>query len=275
MPLCWSEEEQMMLTPAAQTLLRCQREKYERDVQTLHASIPEHLRDWYKYYWLVVNTRCFYWAFFKKARDEARKGRKLPRDECLALVPWGDYFNHEDHGCRVVEDVQGAAIICDRSYSKGEEVVVSYGAHSNDYLLVEYGFILASNRHDCTTIDHLILPLLSEGQRNLLEDHHYLGEYYLSPAGLCYRTQVAIRAMVTSSKRMQSFLAGEYDGEMESKKMDKKTREIWALLRKFIEQNIARSEAAAKSTASSRMTSSRWCQLEVMLDAGESATLGV
>lgn len=98
MPLYWNVEEQQLLTPAGKALLEHQRKKYEHDFQHVKAKLPQDLRDWYKYYWLIVNTRCFYWAYFKRARDEARKGKKLPRDECLALVPWGDYFNHADQG---------------------------------------------------------------------------------------------------------------------------------------------------------------------------------
>jgi hypothetical protein len=97
-PICWTRVEQDLLPPAARALLKHQQEKYELDFETVKAKIPEHLLDWYLYYWLIVDTRCFYWIYFKRFRDEAKKGRKLARDECLALVPWGDYFNHAEQG---------------------------------------------------------------------------------------------------------------------------------------------------------------------------------
>jgi hypothetical protein len=44
------------------------------------------------YYWLVVNTRCFYWEYFKLAREAKKRGQKLDRDDCMALCPFADYF---------------------------------------------------------------------------------------------------------------------------------------------------------------------------------------
>jgi hypothetical protein len=100
MPLCWSTSEQDWLPHSAKTILKRQQEKFDNDVNMTRSRL-EHIEAWlelYKYYWLIVNTRCFFWDFFKKAANLRRRGKKLARDECLALVPWGDYFNHEDTG---------------------------------------------------------------------------------------------------------------------------------------------------------------------------------
>jgi hypothetical protein len=139
MPLCWRDDEQKLLPPTARKMFQSQRKKYARDLESVSARLEsEGLEDWegwYRYYWLIVNTRCFYWVYFRKARDLAKRGKKLARDECLALVPWGDYFNHEDSGvsycqgkvlrpvlirgvqCQVMENEHGASVICDRNYS--------------------------------------------------------------------------------------------------------------------------------------------------------------
>ena len=52
---------------------------------------------------------------------------------------------------------------------------VSYGPHSNDFLLVEYGFILESNKCDSIPLDHLILPLLSTSQAASLREDKFYG----------------------------------------------------------------------------------------------------
>lgn len=116
MPLCWGEDLRKLLPPAAKgmkicnsaltglrssygiDLLKHQEGKYTRDFEAVKAQIAENLRSWYRYYWLIVNTRCFYWEYFKRARDAKKRGRKLGRDECLMLCPWADYFNHAESG---------------------------------------------------------------------------------------------------------------------------------------------------------------------------------
>lgn len=155
--------------------------------------------------------------------------------------------------------------------AKGEEVVVSYGAHSNDYLLVEYGFILSSNSWDNTSIDHFILPLLGASQRDLLEQHGYLGDYFLSAQGLCYRSQVAIRTMITTPKRMEQFLSGEYDGEKEDKKYPAKLKDIFRLVQ---EQSQASLTAAMRGKSTSpNATTERWRQILIMLDQAKAEML--
>jgi hypothetical protein len=89
------------LPPTARDLLAKQKAKFEKDVEVVRPRLEglgEDWRGWYRYYWLIVNTRCFYWVYFRKYADMKRRGKRLGRDECLALVPWGDYFNHEECG---------------------------------------------------------------------------------------------------------------------------------------------------------------------------------
>ncbi len=67
-------------------------------------------------------------------------------DDCMAQLPVADLFNHAEAGCHVSFDEAGFAVRADRPYARGEEVVVAYGRHTNDFLLAEYGFVLAENR---------------------------------------------------------------------------------------------------------------------------------
>jgi hypothetical protein len=59
----------------------------------------------YRYFWIVVNSRCFYWEYAKvvnKAGGVVGPWRKKRRvqdpNECMALCPVADYFNHADEG---------------------------------------------------------------------------------------------------------------------------------------------------------------------------------
>lgn len=88
----------MNLTNHYVALLRHQRSKFDRDWLALDGRIPEASKNLYEYYWLIVNTRCFYWTYFKKAKEAAKKGKTLSRDDCMALCPFADYLNHADEG---------------------------------------------------------------------------------------------------------------------------------------------------------------------------------
>jgi galactose-1-phosphate uridylyltransferase len=51
----------------------------------------------FTYYWMLINSRCYYWEFAQSRKPEAGK-TVLPVDECVALCPFADYFNHSSEG---------------------------------------------------------------------------------------------------------------------------------------------------------------------------------
>lgn len=110
-------------------------------------------------------------------------------------------------------DTEGFTVTSDRSYEPGEEISISYGSHSNDLLLTEYGFILENNRNDAVPLDHVMLPQFSVEQRERLKAAGYLGKYVLDREGVCHRTQVALRLLVgVPHGAWRSFVDGETDG---------------------------------------------------------------
>lgn len=160
-------------------------------------------RDAYTYAWLLVNTRTFYYLH---PTDSESGPSQVARDDRMALQPIADLFNH--HGVApspdarmtsVTFDSDGFTIRSSRPYEAGEEVCISYGAHGNDFLLAEYGFVLpdGENEFDEVSLDEdVVLPRLSPGQRAELEAAGFLGGYVLdarTPA--CYRTEMALRLM--------------------------------------------------------------------------------
>lgn len=83
---------------------RTDTKKYESEHQNLIAQQERRLRkawmdvvsvlpdtDWktFSYYWLILNTRSFYWV---------GPGQDPPadRNDAMALLPFADYFNHSD-----------------------------------------------------------------------------------------------------------------------------------------------------------------------------------
>lgn len=98
------------------------------------------------------------------------------------------------------------------------EILATYGAHSNDKLLVHYGFICSSlhgghSPDDDIRLDHLLLPTLSESTRDQLQDVGFLGPYSLLPSTneLCFKTQVAVRAVLLTCNEWEYFLSSGED----------------------------------------------------------------
>ena len=81
-------------------LLNLQKKKLERDYSFVHDAFPEISRQDYTYNWLLVNTRTFYHLLTADTRKKGRQRRLPPvaRDDCMALCPLADCFNHSDEG---------------------------------------------------------------------------------------------------------------------------------------------------------------------------------
>lgn len=227
MPIYWSKSLQDFLPRAAENLLTNQLSKLNKDWHDLQPHLPSIEKDLFTYTWLIVNTRTFYWNYPDLPNSHPRlpkRKTKLTGDDCYAMCPFMDYFNHSDVGCDPEADAKGYSVTADRAYKAGEEVFVSYGAHTNDFLLAEYGFILESNLCDAIPLDHLILPLLDKDQTQALNEDGFYGKYTLFAPGngsdiICHRTQAVLRLLVLDSKRYASFVGGDDDGTREQGKL--------------------------------------------------------
>lgn len=156
--------------------MQAQQQKYLKDWQTWQSMIPSGAEKSFQYHWLIVNTRTFFWKHHGSgAKKLSKKIRRTCNDDRMVLCPFVDYFNHSDEGCTVSNTPKGFTITCDREYEAGEEVYVSYGQHDNDFLLVEYGFVLDGNKWDKTKLDSRILPKLDKRMRRDLEENNFLG----------------------------------------------------------------------------------------------------
>lgn len=72
-------------------LLYRQEQKLKADWESVSKVFPDQALPEYTYYWLVVNTRSFY---FDILEGEVPKSH----DDRMVLCPFVDYFNHSDHG---------------------------------------------------------------------------------------------------------------------------------------------------------------------------------
>ncbi|MCJ1367693.1 hypothetical protein MMC16_006827 [Acarospora aff. strigata] len=204
MPIMWPKHELCPLPPSisgrwstvnvhkppteesTSGLLPKQEAKFKKDWTKVSSVIPGADRGRYMYYWLIANTRTFYHEL-----PGRKQKKKMAREDCMALCPFADYFNHADD-----EGVDG--------------------------------FILPTNKSDSLIIDHLILPHLSPHHKSLLEEAGYLGTYTLLPSGVCYRTQVALRTQTLSLEHWRLYVAsGGVDLPAKVQERDERDAEEW------------------------------------------------
>ncbi|MCJ1232371.1 hypothetical protein MMC14_000323 [Varicellaria rhodocarpa] len=210
MPVKWHPELQRLLPPVSLSLLAAQKMKIYSDWIAVSSAFPTLSYELYLYNWLRVGTRTFYYASHKKKVRRPRDG-----DDCLALVPLADYFNHADVGCEVTLSPSGYKVCAHRPIEKGEEVFVNYGSHGNDFLLLEYGFILDENKWDEISLDEVMLPLFSEEQRHELKAAGFLGNYAVDAEAVSYRVQLALRLLCMTPGAWQRFVASSLVDENE------------------------------------------------------------
>lgn len=174
-PFMWDEELQQLLPREALDITKRQQSRSEEDWTLFTAGFPTVSRQDYFHAWMLVSTRAFFW--------ETPETRPYPWQDRLAMVPVADLFNHSAEGCAAVfSEDEGYAIRADRVYQAGEQVNTSYGTHSNDYLLAEYGFLLSENVHDKICLDDFILPRLEEDHVLQLEqDEVDIGGFMYRP----------------------------------------------------------------------------------------------
>lgn len=207
-PFMWHPALQILLPPGASSLVENQRNKISVDWAAVSTAFSTLSYASYLYYWFIVSTRTFYYTSPKI---------KTPVDhyDCLALAPFADCFNHADVASSVTFSTSGYEVCTDRRIEKGGEIYISYGNHSNDFLLAEYGFILDENKWDEISIDEVILPLFTEELKQQLREAGFLGNFVLDREKVCYRTQVTLRLLFMPPNRWQFMLVEGLEDEDE------------------------------------------------------------
>lgn len=256
-PYFWSKSLQELLPVEAKTLLAKQQATFRRDWEQFKIGFPDTNMQDYLYAWFLVSTRAFYY--------ETPQTLLYPWHDRLALLPVADLFNHAATGCSVSYSLSGSyTITADREYLEGEEVCTSYGHHSNDFLLAEYGFVLPDNSADLVSLDDVILPKLSGEQKASLNEKGELGNFMLSADSKpCDRTKAALHQLLNGA-------ATKSDGGLDSQNTPSGTD---ALLSSLLAELLNRIKSTRKAiftsdagTASQRaVLVQRWDQIEAIL----------
>ena len=176
----------------------------------------------YIHSWSAVNSRCFYYV---------PPGHRAPADsnEAMALCPAMDLFNHSNEPqCGTSYDRKGFYVTVNPARNgdkygggaigvrEGEELTLCYGAHGEDGLWGEYGFLMGNNERDGITLDEIVLAGVTESEKRVLQEARHLGEYYLRPSEggrVSWRTEVVSYLGVLSMALWWSFVEGQFDPE--------------------------------------------------------------
>lgn len=161
---------------------------------------------------------------------------------------------------------QEYTIVADRVYHVGEEVSNSYGEHSNDFLLAEYGFILEQNSWDEVCIDDAILPQLSELQEVKLGEMDLISNFRLRQGrGACDRTKRLMQFICST----QGLAKDTNDGFDEGQSIVREDELLSEFLRSYVDKigNVISGLETLQSGEQSQreLLSKRWRQIETLV----------
>lgn len=261
MPLCWPLSLQDLLPDAARTLLSKQRAKFDRDWSLVAAAYPDLDRDTYLHAWLLVNTRTFYHTTPRTKKD-------LPREDHMVLQPVADLFNHSPNGCTVSFTPAGFTITTSVAADQGDEMFIRYGSHSNDFLLVEYGFTLPRglNTFDEVCLDPYLTPRFSPAQRDVLQGRGFWGGYMLDAETACYRTQVALRVLCLPESTWLDVLEGERDEDRDHELVDRQLLKVLWKYSADIDEMKGKVNDVSVGNVMRNSLRDRWQQIVEMVD---------
>ncbi|PYI07124.1 SET domain-containing protein [Aspergillus sclerotiicarbonarius CBS 121057] len=262
------KETQQHDTTSHQHLLSQQEARLRRDWEIVERVLPG--MDWekFKYHWIIVNTRSFFYLL---------PGKDMPEDryDAMALVPVADYFNHSDEACNVKFDGERYVFRAAKDYEEGEEIYMSYGPHPNDFLFTEYGFYLDENVSETLCLDDIIFRELSPSMREELEFHKYDGNYQLTAEGVCYRTEIAAGLTYMRPREWQDYVLGYSTQGVDKKKSEAIIKRWIGVYLKEADTTIDRLETLnpdkPEHQGMVRMLLKRWWQIRILCDTAMEA----
>lgn len=214
--------------------------------QFLHSKAPEAVEKYitdkkYVWAWMCINSRCLYMDL--KASDTA---------DNFTMAPYVDFINHTDTDhCRLQINSKGFHVYTTTDYNAGDQMYLSYGPHSNSFLLCEYGFTIPTNRWNDLDISEDIESIATEAQKQFLLDNGYWGDYTISEtSGLSYRTEIALAVLQEdnprASRKLNAYILGVSEGQFYSRGSKRLLRDI---LLEFELKNVDGNDLVSRNIA--------------------------
>jgi hypothetical protein len=258
LPFLWPAPLRALLPSPAAAIAAKHDAGFHADLRRFRAGFPDVdacPRDDFLLAWCLVNTRSFYF--------ETPDMLRYPYEDRLTLLPLADLFNHAAVGCPVQFSSEGHRVMTDRVYRAGEELCTSYGDHSNDYLMAEYGFIMADNEWDTVSLDDLIIPKLSAEQKDALKKSGDLEDLTIGSAGTPPSSSLpaALRTLSPPASGSQAATKG-------APPHDYSTGVLSKLLKEKLDQandTLDQLQALAMDSDAQRCLEQRWKQIVQIL----------
>ena len=279
--MTWSEDLVAFLPGSAQQYLKKQKTVFNNHFALAEKYVTEGFysttlsslnRQDFLYHWLLVNSRCI----FQQLSETST------RDDNYACAPLVDMINHVSSSsahCKLSYDIRGLHVISETSYEAGEEVGISYGAHSNEALLCEYGFCMDDNPDDSLSLDDRLISMMKPYAVSLLMEIGYWEDYTLDERGRCsFRTEVALRALLLSEddciesswkcRRLMHYIQGRYDGYEESSEVQKLLETVLKAEVNHAEEMIKKIERADISHTPQKLLLTLWQDRMTLAERG-------
>ncbi|CDO94065.1 unnamed protein product [Kluyveromyces dobzhanskii CBS 2104] len=155
--------------------------------------------------YFIINSRCLYMEV--PSKSDVR--------DFFTMVPFVDYLNHvNDVGLHCFPSINkfkkssyglgefSIRVGSHRYDREGDEIFLNYGAHSNDFLLAEYGFSTSNNGWNYIDLTPEICSMFTDPKDiAFLDSLGYWQDYTLSKGEISYRTLVAISLLVCKDHR--------------------------------------------------------------------------
>ncbi|KAF4527612.1 hypothetical protein B566_EDAN016298 [Ephemera danica] len=166
-------------------------------IQIKRHGLPEITWEEYLWAWYAVNSRAVYL--------EPNETCNIIQDkDCLALAPYLDLLNHS---ARIpVNQVRlhngQYELRSSANFKKYDQVFISYGAHNNVTLCLEYGFVVADNPNDFVSISQEDVYCATDASFHDIEPQ---GELFCTREGLSWSALTLIsKCLNIESQEMYS-----------------------------------------------------------------------
>lgn len=171
----------------------------------------------YLWAWMCINSRCLYL--------EVPLGKST--NDNFTMAPYIDFLNHLcDDQCGIKKDSSGFYVYTSTPYQVNEELFFSYGPHSNEFLLCEYGFVLQENNWNFIDISEYITPLLQTQHADFLKAKGYYSDYTVNRDGMSFRTEIALAALQESAPESSRRLDGLINGLIQGSAYEEKSKTL-------------------------------------------------
>lgn len=241
-PLVWKlHDDARVKSLPRSTSIHCDKmfDRFNRDYTTVQSFVHglEIDREVYLWTWFCVNSRCLYM--------EIPEGHD--KDDNFTLAPYVDLINHSPREqCILKIDHTGFHVLTSTTYSENEELYLSYGPHSNEFLLCEYGFMLDINPWNDVDITSKITPMLDNIQVDFLKSKGYYGDYTMTFEDISFRIEVALAVIIEDdnkmeqNRRLNALLNGISDGSYYKRHSSKILLALFEALEQELDDSITR-----------------------------------